>query len=139
MTAALVLLAIGIGGTALGVLMIWRGQLRALALVALFPLLGAAAGWALLHVPTRLVVGGVGIEVTLGVLNDRWGWSEIDTVTLEDGPLGPSIAFIDRREARPAPARLTGRRQRFHLGSIEIDLSDVSTRIGAWRLAAGGR
>jgi hypothetical protein len=135
--AALLLLAIGLAGLAVGIAMARRGRLEAWSLAGVFGLVIVCAAVALVHLPTRLVVDRTGVELAFWSLKDRRAWNEIRAVDVRQGRLGLWLRLADGRpDARWIS--LWSPRAGFFAAATVYQQRDLAMRLEAWRLAAGG-
>ncbi len=132
--AALLVLAIGVAGTAVGVIMARRGRVEALSLAGLFGLVILGALFALAHLPTRLSVDRTGIDTALWIFRQHRGWPDISAVDVRRDRIGTWFWFAERAGEStvsalwPPPAG-------FLIGSPPLEIRQLMMRIDAWRLA----
>jgi hypothetical protein len=132
--AALLVLAIGVAGTAVGVIVARRGRVEALSLAGLFGLVILGALFALAHLPMRLSVDRDGIDVALWVFRQHRGWQEIAAVDVRRNDFGTWFWFAER----PGQSRVSAiwpPRAGFLIGAPPLEIRQLVMRIDAWRLA----
>jgi hypothetical protein len=102
--AALLMLAIGVAGAAVGAIMARRGRVEALSLVGLFGLLILGALFALAHLPARLSIDRNGIDVALWGFRQHRGWHDIAAVDVRRDGFGTWLWFAERPGQSRVPA-----------------------------------
>jgi hypothetical protein len=132
--AALLVLAIGVAGTAVGVIMARRGRVEALSLAGVFGLVILGAIFALAHLPTRLSVDRNGIDVALWIFRQQRGWPEIASVDVRRDRFGTWFRFAERAGESTLSA-IWPPRAGFLIGSPPLEIHQLVMRIDAWRLA----
>ena len=131
---ALLLLAIGIAGTAVGVIMQRRGGAEAWSLAGVFGLIVLAALLALAHLPTRLALGRDGIDVAHFMFRQHRGWHDIAAVDVRRDRFGTWFWFTERPGASAGLA-IWPSRAGFLVGALPLEPHQLAMRIDAWRLA----
>jgi hypothetical protein len=131
--AALLVLAVGVAGTGVGVIMARRGRVEALSLAGVFGLVILGAILALAHLPTRLTIDGEGIDVAFWIFRQHRGWSEIAAIDVRRDRFGIWFRFAERSES--AASSIWPPRAGFFIGSAPVEIHQLVMRVDAWRLA----
>jgi hypothetical protein len=134
--AALLLLAIGVAGAAVGLVMFRRGRVEALSLSGIFGLVILAALVALFHLPTRLALDRDGVDLGWWLIREHRGWRDIAAVDVARGRLGAWIRVVERPESASALSFLWPPRAGFFIGAPPLEPHQLLMRIEAWRLSA---
>ena len=134
--AGLVVLAVGLAGAALGIIMAWWDQRGALRLFFAFSAVIACALYVLAHVPTRLTIDRAGLNVDFGPYAEHWAWGEVGDIAIRRGPLGATLAFTDlrRHASSGAPPWISGRAW-LYVGAVEPEPRLIEMQIATWRVA----
>jgi hypothetical protein len=132
--AALLVLAIGVAGTAVGVIMARRGRVEALSLAGVFGFVILGALFALAHLPTRLSVDRNGVDVALWIFRQQIGWPDVSAVDIRRDRFGTWLRFAERPGASTLSS-IWPPRIGFLIGSPPLEIHQLVMRIDAWRLA----
>jgi hypothetical protein len=132
--AALLVLAIGIAGAAVGVIMARRGRVEALSLAGVFGLISLGALFALAHLPTRLSIDRNGIDTAFWIFRQHRDWPDIGAVDVRRDRIGTWFWFAER-PGRSTVSAVWPPRAGFLIGSPPLEIRQIVMRIDAWRLA----
>ena len=135
--AVLLLLAIGLAGLAVGLVMFRRGRVEALSLAGIFGFVVLAALVALCHLPTRLAIDREGVDLAWWLVQEHRGWNDIAAVDIRPGRLGAWVRLSERRERGSLLSLVWPPRAGCFVAALPMEPHQLAMRIEAWRLAGG--
>jgi hypothetical protein len=134
--AAVLLLAVGLAGFAVSVILLRRGRNEAWSLAALFALLSVFSAVVLWHLPTRFAVGRDGVDVSFWLLSGHRDWNEIEAFGVTKSKLGLWLVVSQRSVKGERPFSLWAPRMGYFAGGVPVEAGELATKVTAWRAAA---
>ncbi|MGE0752746.1 MAG: hypothetical protein AB7K64_19405 [Variibacter sp.] len=134
--AAVLLLAVGVAGFAVSVILLQRKRGEAWPLAVLFAILALFALVALWHVPTGFAVDRKGVDVGFWLFSSHRDWKEVQAFGIGKSKLGLWVVVSQRSSRGGLPISLWAPRFGYFIGGAPIEAGDLATKVTAWRMAA---
>jgi hypothetical protein len=134
--AVVLLLAVGVAGFAVSVILLQRKRGEAWSLAVLFAVLSLFALVALWHVPTGFAVDRKGVDVGFWLFSSHRDWKEVQAFGISKSRLGLWVVVSQRSASGGMPVSIWAPRFGYFIGGAPIEAGELATKVTAWRTAA---